>query len=334
MTQLPHEMVTPAKRAEKYLKELFEKFMKTSLPIPTAVALSAGVYALVLMFAESFCLSGLITPLLMLGIFWKFGIKDVKRLLVIGAVACLAFSGVWTVYFTGFYQHIDQDMARSSDNVLFNGTVTPLFGGKDTVYTYSLEIRLPNSSTPVEQVSVDTASVGFPFAEAKNQSMTLVSHNASTNTSYYEFQTTISKPINQYFFWAKVNNTWFVGTEHKEGQEYVLIGPVFTNSWAVAGSLAPISLIQAFIAVFPIYALLLLMVWWTRRARRMRVEAYERAVVEREQETKDVPKDEGKVPSLAKATGVEKGEGFVCSECGADVPADATVCPKCGEKFD
>ena len=43
---------------------------------------------------------------------------------------------------------------------------------------------------------------------------------------------------------------------------------------------------------------------------------------------------EAKVPSLAKAMGLEKEETFVCSECGADVPADATVCPKCGEKFD
>jgi ribosomal protein L40E len=32
--------------------------------------------------------------------------------------------------------------------------------------------------------------------------------------------------------------------------------------------------------------------------------------------------------------GLEKEEGFVCSECGADVPADAKKCPKCGEKFD
>jgi transcription initiation factor IIE alpha subunit len=86
--------------------------------------------------------------------------------------------------------------------------------------------------------------------------------------------------------------------------------------------------------VFPIFALLLLMVWWTKRARRMRVEAFEKAVAEREKETKDVPKVETKV-SLARAMGTDKAEGgFVCSECGADVPADAKVCPKCGEKFD
>ncbi len=327
-------METPAKRVEAYLKGLFVKFLKTPLPIPTAIALSAGVYALVLLFAGSFCLGGIITPLFMLGVFWKFGVKDVKRLLIAGAAACLAFAAVWTVYFTDFYQHVEQDKAMSADGVLVNGTVTPQFGTADTTYIYSLEVRLSSNNTTVEQVSVDTASVGFPFAGSVNYSMTLVSEDLVNNTHYYEYSTGVSKPINQYIFWAKVNSTWLVATEHTDDGEFVLIGPVYTDTWSVAGSLIPISFIQTFVAVYPIYGLLLLMVWWTRRARKMRVEAYERAIAEREKEVKDIPKEEAKVPSAAKAAGVERVEGFVCSECGADVPADATVCPKCGEKFD
>ncbi|KQM12607.1 hypothetical protein AOA80_01445 [Methanomassiliicoccales archaeon RumEn M1] len=30
----------------------------------------------------------------------------------------------------------------------------------------------------------------------------------------------------------------------------------------------------------------------------------------------------------------EAVEKFVCSECGADVPANAKACPQCGESFD
>ncbi len=30
----------------------------------------------------------------------------------------------------------------------------------------------------------------------------------------------------------------------------------------------------------------------------------------------------------------QKKDFFQCSECGAEVPADAVVCPKCGAKFD
>lgn len=327
-------METPAKRAERFLKELFARFLKTPLPIPTAIALAAGVYALVLMFAGTFCLSGLITPLALLGFLWKFGLKGVKKLLIVGAVACLAFAGVWTAYYTHFYQHVDQERARSSDNILFNGTVSPMFGGKGDTYTYSIQIRLPSMDTPVEQVNVTTASVGFPYSPSENHSMTLVSIDEANNTLFYEYRTTVEKPINQFMFWARVNGTMLVGTEHRDGREYVLIGPVFTDPWSVALALLPISFIQVFVSVYPIYALLLLMIWWTRRARKMRVEAYERALAEREKELKGVSKDEGKLPSLAKAAGAEGDEGFVCSECGADVPADATVCPKCGEKFE
>ncbi len=30
----------------------------------------------------------------------------------------------------------------------------------------------------------------------------------------------------------------------------------------------------------------------------------------------------------------KKDDYFQCSECGAEVPGDSTVCPKCGAKFD
>ena len=30
----------------------------------------------------------------------------------------------------------------------------------------------------------------------------------------------------------------------------------------------------------------------------------------------------------------KKTDFFQCSECGAEVPSDAKVCPKCGAKFD
>jgi ribosomal protein L40E len=65
------------------------------------------------------------------------------------------------------------------------------------------------------------------------------------------------------------------------------------------------------------------------------VEAYEKALEERSKEKDGIPETRAKVPSLAEAMGKgTSGEGFVCSECGADVPAEAKRCPKCGERFD
>src|SRR5512137_2881594 len=101
-------METPAQRFQKYLKEQFDKFVKTPFAVPAVIAMTAGVYALVLMYAGSFCLGGLVTPLFMLGMLWQFGVKGVKKLLIVGAVTCLALSGIWNYYSVDYYQHIDR----------------------------------------------------------------------------------------------------------------------------------------------------------------------------------------------------------------------------------
>jgi len=344
MSKLPHEMETPAQRLMKYLKELLAKFSKTPYIIPTGIAIAAGVYALVLLYAGTFCLSGLVVPLALLGVMWQFGIKGVKKLLIIGAVSCLVFSGVWAWYYTDYYQHVDPAMATSTETVVSNGTtvpmmtdglVTPLFGTGSTVFNFTITFNLPDNSTTwsIENVNVAIASVNFPSAESRNHSMIRIA-SADNRTAHYYYSSTVSKPVSQFIFWANISGDWIVATEHRGGAEYALNGPIYKDSFAVVAPLIPVGVVQVFVSFYPIYALLLLMVWWTKRARKMRVTAYEKAVSEKEKETKDIPKEDTKVPSLAKAMGLEKGEDFVCSECGADVPAEAKVCPKCGEKFD
>jgi ribosomal protein L40E len=327
-------MDTPAQRFQKQLNELFQKFLKTPLVIPVAIALATLVYAGVLMYLGSFCLNGLIAPLFLLGILWKFNIKKIKPLLIAGAVATMFFTAAWVGLSTDFYMNVEPAVARSDNSILVNGTVTPFSGDDTTVYTYSLEIRLPNNHTTVSNVSASVLSLEFPSGALMNYTMSLGSHDDSTNTSYYSYSTTISKPVSQFIFWAKVNGTWEVATDHRTDAEYPLWGPVQDDPWAIAAILIPLGLLNVYGTSFIVYALLVFMVWWTRRARNMRVKAYEKAVTEKEQETSGVKKVDAKVPSLAKAMGKESEGAFVCSECGADVPAEATVCPKCGEKFD
>ena len=333
---MPHEMDTPAKRVEAYLKGLFQEFKKTPLPIPVGIALSAGVYALVLIYAGTFCLGGVITPLFMLGIMWQLGVKGIKKLLMIGIVACIVFSGVWLVYFTNFYQNVEPKVAASQNGILSDGKVTPLFGDSSTRFNYTLTIHLPDANTSVGEVSVATGSVSFPSAGAHNYTMLLDSASSNATVLHYYYNTTVANSINQYYFWAKVNGTWNIGDELlDDGTELAIDGPIYESTSAIMAPLAPISLVQSFVGVYPFYALLLLMIWWTRRARKMRVEAYEKALEERAKEKEGIPQERAKVPSLAEAMGKETSrEGFVCSECGSDVPAEAKSCPKCGEKFD
>jgi hypothetical protein len=330
-------MVTPAQRLQEELKKLFQKFIKTPFAIPAAIAITAGVYYLVLAYAGSFCLSGLITPLALLGIMWEFGFKGVKKLLILGAVTALALSGVWCAYATNYYQHVLGFTASSDDHVLIDGKVDPLFGESTTQFNFTVTVTANFTNTAVTNVTLLIADLNIIGARAHNYSMILADNG--TNIRHYYYVTEVSKPVNTFVFGAKVNGDWVIALNPTPDKKSpiptaALEGPVYKDSGAVAVQLIALSLYAGYVVVFPIYALLLLMVWWTRRARRMRVEAYEKAMSEREQETKNIPKEEAKVPRLSKATGSEGEETFVCSECGADVPADAKVCPKCGEKFD
>lgn len=332
---MPHEMETPAKRLEAYLKGLFQEFKKTPLPIPAGIALSAAAYGLVLLYAGTFCLSGLVTPLFMLGILWLFGIKGIKRLLVIGVISCLAFAGVWLVISTDHYQHLVSKDATSEKGVLLDGRVSPLYGNSTTRFNYTLTVHTDANAT-VERVRLIRGGVEFPSSAAEEHLMLLAWRDNATNNSYYYYNTTASKPVNWFYFSVNVSGTEYLADErNSDGTESVTYKPIYVDTSAVAISLVPPSFVSPFIGVFPMYALLLLMIWWTRRARKMRVQAYERAVEVRAKEKEGIPQEKAKVPSLAEAMGKEaSGEGFVCSECGADVPAEAKRCPKCGERFD
>ena len=150
----------------------------------------------------------------------------------------------------------------------------------------------------------------------------------------YYFATTVSDPVNQFVFWANVSGTWYLAADYSEGTEAGLLGPIYSDTWEIAKPMLYYSSIQAYLQFFTIYALLVGMIWWTRRARKMREKSLEKWEQKRKETEAQTPKDETKVPSLAKAMGLESEDTFVCSECGADVPSDATKCPMCGEKFE
>ncbi len=318
-------MDTPAQRMQKILKEPYAKFLKTPFVLPAGIAIATGVYLLVVVYASGFCLSGLVTPLVMLGVFWKFGVKDVKKLLIVGAVACITFSVAMALYLPYTWMNLGDPLAERDDGQITDGTVTPMHGTASTVYNFTVTVHAANLSD-IRDVSLIIAGVGYFTNPEMNVTMTLIPSSDPNATAFqYYHETAVQNSMNIFIFGSYIRGNW---------TEAGSLGPVTDEAGAIVASILPAAFISVFAGVYPVYALLLLMLWWTRRAKRMRTEAYEKAVAEREKEREGVSKDEAKVPSLSKAMGLEKEEGFVCSECGADVPAEAKVCPKCGEKFD
>jgi hypothetical protein len=334
-------MEPPAARLQRYLKEQLKNFGKTPFVIPFAIGVSAAVYYLVVLYGSAFCLSGLITPLLLLGICWYFGIKSVKKLLVIGLLASLVFAGVYTATMTDQYQHIHYKVGTSDDSngTLKNGALQPLYGDKTTVYEYSVTVHIKNNNTTVKDVSVVIQSIRFPSAVSDNFTMTELSRLVLNNTTgeaniHYVYNTTLSAPVNMYVFWANVSGTWYLAADFSGSQAMWLYGPMTKDTSAVFGVILPIALFQTLASVYPLYALIIVMIWWTRRTRKMRKNQMEKWEKEQYAAEAKKPKEDVKVSLQRKAMGLEDEGTFVCSECGADVPAEATVCPKCGEKFE
>ena len=332
-------MPTQSELLQKKLKEWYNKFGKTPFAIPATVALSCLVFYVSVAYLGGACLSNMLAPLFLLGMLWSVNVKSVKKLLVIGAVGVMLFAFILCFFLVDNLQHAEQMILYSEDEKTMSGTVSPWFGGPDTLFTYNLTIAV-NETAVVNSVHLLSYNLGTGGGDETNLTM-IFSDNYTVNNSgvitryfNYTYETLLDTPINQFVFRADINGEWITaGNYDDRGNPYYVQGPIFKDTWEVAKPLIPSALQYSFIYVYTPYAIIVAMIWWTRRARRLRKEQIEKWEKEHDKEDAEKPKVRSKVPSLATAMGKEE-DTFVCSECGADVPSDAQVCPKCGEKFD
>ncbi len=325
---------TPAQRVKKILEKMFADFKKTPLIYPVGVGLACAFFYISLVYLIGSCLASLLPPFFMFGIFWTLGIKRAKKLLVLGLVTAVAVLAIETVFFVSQFHSEEPGIGVSEDGVLINGMVTPFSGDADTVYEFTIDVDHNATDSDVLDVRLVIGS----FTTDINVSMALVSFDNVTNISSYYYATQLDDPYNQFIFKADLNGTWITAVDWVDGEEFAIQGPVSKDSWDLAFAILKYyALLQAFGQFFGMYAVLVGMIWWTRRARRMREKQIKMWEEERRKEEAKAPEGDAKVPSLAKAMGLsedDEEENFVCSECGADVPGSASKCPVCGEEFD
>jgi ribosomal protein L40E len=339
-SKLRPNVPTQGELLQKKLKEWYNKFGKTPFAIPVTVALSCLVFYASVAYISGACLSNMLAPLFMLGMLWSIGIKDIKRLMAIGAVAIMLFALILCFFLVNNLQHLEPMALKSADGKTMTGTLEPWFGGPDTLFTYNLTIALDNDSAEVDSAHLLLYSLGTSGGDEINITMTFVDNytdNSTTpETRYFNYthSTYLDTPINQFVFRAEISGDWMdAGDVDSVGNAFYVQGPIYKDTWEVAKPLILSAIEYSFIYVFGPYAIIVAMIWWTRRARKSRQQQYEKWEKDHEAEEKQKPKAVSKVPSMASAMGKDE-DTFVCSECGADVPADAEVCPKCGEKFD
>ena len=324
------DYLPPTQKFIAFLKEQFEKFKKTPLTLPVGAAVTGLAFYAMLLYMLNSCLLPILPPFIMLLVFWNFGIKRVKKLLLGGIIACTILMVIETGFFVDVYSNYEPVVGHSEDYILYNGMVDPLNGDAQTAFNFTLDINITKDPTvPITNVTVMIIGLN----DMRNETMTLALRDNETASYYY--MTTISEPINQHAFWANVNGTWYLAGDFVDGEEAGAMGPIYTSAWEVAKPLLYFSALQAYVQFMGIYTMVVGMIWWTRRTRRMREKQLNDWETKRKDAVAKAPKEDTRVPSLAKAMGLEEEEdSFVCSECGADVPGDAKACPQCGEKFD
>jgi ribosomal protein L40E len=333
-------MPTQADELKKKFKEWYVKFGKSPIAIPVIIALSCLVFYGSIVYLGAACLSNLIAPLFMLGMLWSVNVKNVKKLAIIGVVTTLFFCLLLSVFLVDSLQHVEPQDALSDDQKTMVGTLSPWYGDGETLFRFNLTVTLTNDSQELYGANIIIFELDLGGGDEINYTMnpttnyTSIEGNITTRVYNFTYESVIPTPINQFLFRANISNDWVPAGEFDElGDLFFLQGPIYKDSWAVLTPILPSAFEYGYIYVFGPYLIIIGMIWWTRRARRMRKEQLEKWEKEHEKADGEKPKDASKVPSLASAMGKDD-ESFVCSECGADVPSDATVCPKCGEKFD
>ena len=269
--------------------------------------LSLMVAALTLYGFALGCLSILLSSIVMFAL--PYWLKERKTRtfalngLVIFVVATLIFGAL-------FAQTLSANdpipVAASGFNAsLTNATVTPGRGSPGATYNFTAILTVPGAvNVSRYAVWVNLTTVDGLETPIQLQPVQGSDTNLSNGKAYFA---TVPVEEHIYLFWFSVavdsgtSTSWFV-TRWQIGPITAGYGTFFGFSlyYGAISLILPISF----------FFIILMLYWWTQRARAER----KRLGMAVETESTD--------------------SGFMCTNCGADVPADAKNCPKCGAVFE
>ena len=252
------------------------------------------------------CLSILFSAVVMFALPYWLKERRVKHLalngLVIFVAAALIFAGLFAQTLSG-NDPIQVHAAGPGGVALANATVIPGRGPPGAMYTFTANLTVPG----VANVSDYAVYANLTTVDGATRPLLMAGDPGDLNlTDGRTYTTTVPVDDHIYIFWFFV--TIKNGTSTKWFESPWQVGPItagygtfygFSLYYGVFALILPISL----------YFILLMLFWWTTRAR-----------MERQR--------------LGMASPGETDTGFMCTNCGADVPAAAEKCPKCGAVFE
>ncbi len=283
------------------LKSRFLRFRENKYAVFIGLALTFIICSLLLIYSSYLlCFGLLLVALAGYYIPYFFGMKSRKKLAVWGIVLILLLTLPYAFSIVEGQKATTDNLLSSQNGVLVDGKVDPTSGDASTVHTFS--VLVTNSSfTDVRVIIYDV----WTNTELSNN--TMVGSSASGGT-LYTYSTTLQNKTEYYFYFkASTGTEWIATSTASYGPWHVTDGDLYAH-------FLPLVVFALLLEVGLLYYLLFALNWWTDRTKARLA---------------NVQKQRAAIPVPGK-----EGDKFICSECGTEVPANATKCPQCGERFD
>ena len=285
------------------------------------------------------CFQLVVVPLVVLVIPYYFGLKKVKRLLVLGVLALL-FSGVmWGVvdshclserkcgYDWNFVESNEFQPLPADERAIVMGTVDPITSGAPLSFHFSLIVnhsKLATMNRTVFDVLVRVADYGDvvwgTVAPLYNRSM-IVDNKSNPNAVLYVNDTVVERSATLLTKFLLVTRSIANPNQYFYEETFTLVAPVTAKPVDLYPKLVPNRAILS-VAIFGVVLLFMLSIlWWSRKAREKR-EEMEKQFKKMEEEEKKSGKPAG------------KESDFACTACGAGVSDSDSKCPSCGAVFE
>ncbi|QLH75282.1 MAG: zinc ribbon domain-containing protein [Methanomassiliicoccales archaeon] len=276
---------------------------KTGLVV--GLSLTATLSLLLVLFAWYICFAAMAVAIVMYGVPYYFGFKDRKKLAVFGLVLLIVLGLAWGLNMANNINNFGSDMVEK-EGLLSGGTVIPTKDLDTKLYTFQVVV-LNTSVYKNVTLWVDNS---WDADEAVQYDMVFVEN--VTGGMLYERQLTLEKEgIYAYEF-----EIWDGEEMQATGAGY---GPINAPSDEIMNQAIMSGMFYSFFQIGLLFFMLLFLTWWMDKSKvRM-----QKQVEEAKKRRAEADAKEGRAE-----------EKFVCSECGAEVPGDASKCPQCGETFD
>jgi hypothetical protein len=254
------------------------------------------------------CLSILFAGIVMLALPYWLKERNMRTLALNGVVVFLIATLIFGALFAQTLSGNDPVPVASEFSggaILSNATVTPGRGPPGASYNFTANLTVPGGvDASMYAVFLNLTTIDGTESPVSMAAVDPLDTDLSDGKRYYAY---LSVGDRIYLFWfaVRIENgsafSWFESPWQ--------IGPITAGY----GTFFGFSLYYGALAlILPVsfYFIVLMLYWWTQRA-----------------------KAERRRLGMAVET-ASTDSGFMCTNCGADVPAEAKNCPKCGAAFE